>query len=198
MVGDVVALHAAHRNEGVGHDVDLAEELLVLLADVPENLLPVVHQVHLVHQHRHLANAQHAEEIAVAAGVLLHAPGGVDHQQGGLGPAGPGDHVLEKLDVPRRVDDDVAALLALEKAPGGVDGDALGLLVLQSVQQKGVFKGLGVAAALVPNGLQLALGQSVGIRHQPPDHGGFSVVYVPYGDDVHDLIHWLLLPFPGV
>jgi len=45
----------------------------------------LVFEVHLVHQHGNLADAQQVEQIAVAAGVFLHAFVGVDEQQSRLG-----------------------------------------------------------------------------------------------------------------
>ena len=82
--------------------------------DLVEPLLAVVLEVHLVHQHRDLADAQQVEQVAVAAGVFLHAFVRVDEQQRRLGTGGAGDHVLEKLLVARRVDDHVLALLRSE------------------------------------------------------------------------------------
>ena len=123
-----------------------------------------VHQVHLVHHHRELPDAEQRHHVPVAAGVLLHALGGVDHQQRGLGAGGAGDHVLEELDVARRVEDQVVPPAALEEHPGGVDGDALGLLVLERVEQEGVLERLRVELALGPDLLELAFGQASGCR----------------------------------
>jgi hypothetical protein len=43
--------------------------------------------------------------------------------------------------VPRRVDDDVVALARFEESARGVDGNALGLLILERVEQEGVLEG---------------------------------------------------------
>ena len=61
----------------------------------------VVLQVHLVDQHRDLADAEQVEQVAVAAGVLLHAFVGIDQQQRRLGVGGAGDHVLQEFLVAR-------------------------------------------------------------------------------------------------
>ena len=53
----------------------------VLLGDLAEALGAVADQVHLVDQHRHLADAEQVQQIAVPARLLLHALVGVDQQQ---------------------------------------------------------------------------------------------------------------------
>jgi hypothetical protein len=145
------------------------------------------HQVHLVDHHRELLDAEQRHHVAVPAGVLLDAFGGIDHQQRGLGPGGAGDHVLQELDVARRVEDQVVAQVALEEHPGGIDGDALGLLVLERVEQEGVLEGLGVQLALGPHLLELALGQRVGVGEQAADDRALPVVHVTHDHDVHPL-----------
>ena len=183
--GHVVAFAGADRDEGQRLQADLRQELPVLVADGLEGLLSIAHQVHLVDAHGDLADAQHAHQVAVPARVLLHPLGHVDHQQARLGPGRPGDHVLEKLDVARRVDDDVLALGGVEEAPRRVDGDALGLLVLERIQQEGVLEGLGVAAARLLDLLQLALGQRAGVGQEPADERALAVVHVADDHDVH-------------
>ena len=49
----------------------------------------------------------------------------------------------------RRVDNNVIPFFRLEKDPGRVYCDALSLLILERVEQKGVFKRLRVALAVV-------------------------------------------------
>ena len=90
-----------------GPDADLVEKRAVLPHDPVVHRLVPADQVHLVHDDGELADAEQRHHVAVAAGVLLHAFGRVDHQQRGLGPRRAGDHVLEELDVPRRVEDQV-------------------------------------------------------------------------------------------
>ena len=58
--------------------------------------------------------------LAVAACVFLHTVGGVDHHQGRFGAGSASDHVFQKLDMARRVDDNIAALFCLEKTAAGV------------------------------------------------------------------------------
>ena len=189
MVGDVVAFHAAYGDEYVGSNIDLFQELLVLGLDLVKDVLVIIDKIHLVHQHGHLLYAQHGQKIAVAAGVFLNASGSVDDQQRRFGAGSAGDHVFEKFDVAGGVDYYIAPLVRLEKAAGGIDGYALRLLVFQSVQQKGIFKRLGVALAHFADCVELALGQGIGVRHKPADNGGFAVINVADCYDIHDLFH---------
>ena len=129
-------------------DADLVEERAVLPHDPVEDRAVPAHQVHLVDHHGELPDAEQRHHVAVAPGVLLHALRGVDHQQRRFGARGAGDHVLEELDVAGRVEDEVVAQVALEEDPGRVDGDALGLLVLERVEQEGVLERLRVQLAL--------------------------------------------------
>ena len=112
----------------------------------------------------------------MAARLLAHAFGGVDHQDGGLRLGDAGDRVLQELLVAGRVDDDVAALGGLEEDLRGVDGDALVALGLQRVEQERPFE---LAAALVRRGLQLrelAFGQRVGVVQQAADQARLAVI----------------------
>ena len=76
---------------------------------------------------------------------------------------------------------------ALEEHPGGVDGDALGLLVLERVEQEGVLERLRVELALGPDLLELALGQRVGVGQQSADDRALAVIDVADDHDVHPL-----------
>jgi hypothetical protein len=76
----------------------------------------------------------------VAPRVFLDAFVGINKQQGGLGIGGAGDHVLEKLLVSRRIDDDILAFGRPEPDLGGVDGDVLIAFGLEGVHQVGPFE----------------------------------------------------------
>ena len=191
--GDVVALHAAHGDERRGRDVDFGEKFGELRDDGAVDLLGVADEIHFVHEHRHLTDAEHGEKVPVTAGVFLHAARGVDHHERGLGAGSAGDHVFEKFNVAGRVDDDVPALVRLEEAARRVDRDALILLVVQRVEQEGVLERLRVAAAVFPYGFELALRQRSGVGEETADHGGFAVIDVADGDDIQKL-----LVFPDV
>ena len=88
---------------------------------------------------------------------------------------------------PGRVEDQVRPQAALEEHPGRVDGDALGLLVLERVEQEGVLERLRVELALGPDLLELALGERVGVGQEPADDRALAVVDVADDHDVHPL-----------
>ena len=173
--------------------MDLCEKFGELRDDGTVDLLGIADEIHFVHEHRHLPDAEHRKEVAVAAGVFLDAARSVDHHERGLGAGSAGDHVLEKFNMAGRVDDDVPALVGLEEAARRVDRDALILLVVQRVKKEGILERLRVAAAVFADGFQLALRQRSGVGKETADHGGFAVVDVADGDDIQKL-----LVFPGV
>jgi len=113
---------------------------------------------HLVDDDAELADAEHRQHVTMSAGILADTLVRVDHQEGRLSSRRSGHHVLEEFDMPRRVDDDVVAARALEKDPRGVDRDPLRLLVLQRVEEKRIFKGLGVSVAAGADRVQLSRG----------------------------------------
>ena len=147
-------------------------------------VLLVADQVHLVHAHDDLPDAEHRQDVAVAPAVLAHAFLGVDHQHRRLGARRARDHVLQELDVAGGVDDDVVARRALEEAARGVDRDALVLLVRERVQQERVLERLARALALALHRLQLSLRQRIRVGQQAPDHRALAVVDVADDDDV--------------
>lgn len=138
--GNIVTHPGGNRDKRFGYNADFLQECSIFLTDRFIFILIIADQIHLIHQHSDLPDAQHGQIVAVAAGVFLHAVGGVNHHQGRFGAGSAGNHVFQELDVARRVNDNIAALFRFEKAAAGVDGNALGLLVFQRVQQKSVFK----------------------------------------------------------
>ena len=87
----------------------------------------------------------------------------------------------------RRVDDNVWALFGAEEASGGVDGDSLGLLVLEGIEKKGVLEGFGIQTAVLFDLFQLAFGQGPGVGEESADHGAFAMIHVADDDDIHRL-----------
>ena len=183
----VLAGYAADRNEARGRHAEPAEKLAVLADDPIEDVLAVAHQVHLVDDDGDLPDTEHRQHEPVAARVLPDAFMGVDHEQRRLGPRGPGDHVLQELDVPGRVEDDVVPSRGLEEHAGRVDGDPLRLLVLEGVDQEGVLERLGVALARQPDRIQLSLWKRARVRQQPSEDGALAVIDVAGNHDVHAL-----------
>ena len=111
-----------------------------LAGDFLEARLRVSDGIHLVDADDDLMDAEQVQQIGVPARLLLHPVAAIDHEHRGVGLGGAGDHVLDELAVPRRVDQDVMALIGVEEDLGDVDGDALVALRLQRVQQKCPFE----------------------------------------------------------
>ena len=161
------------------------EKVAVFGLDLAEPSLVVADQVHLVDEHRELADAEHRHQVAVPPRVLAHAFHGVDHEQGRLGARGAGDQVPDELDVPGGVDEDVVAFRRLEEHARGVDRDALGALVLERVEEERVFEGFGRAAAQLADLIELALRQGVGIGQEPADDRALAVIDVAADHDIN-------------
>ena len=70
-----------------------------------------------------------------------------------------GNHVLEKLFVPGRVDDDVLPPRGAKRNLRRVDRDVLRLLLEQSIEQKGVFEFHSFRGASLLYGCDLPFGQ---------------------------------------
>ena len=72
-----------------------------------------------------------------------------------------------------------------EEASGGVDGDALSLLVLERVEQKRVLKWARVLAASRFDLFEFAFGQRMRVRHEAADDGTLAMIDMADHDDVH-------------
>ena len=176
-VDHVVALQGRHRDEGdVGH-LEQAGEGGEVVDDGPEPLLVPVDEVHLVHGHDQVGDAQQGGDEGVAAGLLQQALAGVDQDHGDVGGRRAGDHVAGVLHVARRVGDDELAPGGGEVAVGDVDGDALLALGPQAVGEQGQ---VGVLVAALDAGPlhrgQLVLEDGLGVVQQPPDQRALAVV----------------------
>jgi len=66
---------------------------------------------------------------------------GGDHEDGGIGLGGTGDHVLDEISVSWGIDDGEDSLVRLELPEGDVDGDTTFTLSLQLVQNPSVLEG---------------------------------------------------------
>ena len=184
-VDDVVAFAAGDGDVVLGLDAEALQVGGVGGADFVEDGGVVVDEVHFVDDDDDFADAEHAEQVAVTAGVFLDAFGGVDDEDGGFGVGGAGDHVFDEFDVAGGVYDDVVALGGLEEDAGGIDGDVHGLFVFEGVDEEGVFEGFAGFEAAFADGFQFAFGEGVGVGEEAADDGGFAVVDVADEDDVH-------------
>ena len=65
-----------------------------------------------------------------------------------------------------------------------VDGDSLGLLVLQRVEQERVLERLAVALAVGTDGFELTGGKRAGVGQQAADNRALAVVHVSADDEM--------------
>ena len=130
-------------------------------------------------------------------GLLLHALQGIDQQQCPFGPSRPGDHVLEKLLVPWRIDDDVVPALPAEKCPRHIDGDALLLFFKKGIEQERILEFLPLLPTDGLDLFKLAIRQRSRVGIETPQQGGLPVVHVSDDDDVQTLGWFLGLIFHG-
>ena len=80
---------------------DLPQEIRILPADAVKNRHIEVDKIHLVHQHHHLPDPQHGEQIPVATGVFPHAFLGIDDQERRFRARRARHHVFKKFDMTR-------------------------------------------------------------------------------------------------
>ena len=84
-----------------------------------------------------------------------------------------------------RVDDDVMTFLGLEKYLRGVDGDALILFLLQSIEQKRELKFLSLTIADILDEVYFTFRQTAGVGHQSSHKSGFTVVHMSHDHQLH-------------
>lgn len=111
-------------------------KLQVVGLDRLEHLLVEALEVHLVDRNDDVLDAQQGGNVAVPAGLGLHAVTGIDQDDRQVAGGRTGGHVAGVLLVARGVGDDELALGGGEVAVGDIDGDALLALGLQAVHQQ--------------------------------------------------------------
>lgn len=185
LVRQSVAVARGDRQDRRRGDAHAAEILVDLAGHFLEAVLGVVDQVHLVDRDHDVVEAEQVQDVAVAAGLLLDPFLGIDHQDGGIGRGGTGDHVLQKLLMARRVDDDVGAGRGLEEDLGCVDGDALVALGLQGVEHERPFHRHPAPVGHGLHRFHLAVGQGAGVVQHAADQGRLAVVHMADDDELH-------------
>src|SRR5580765_5728991 len=190
-VGDIISELGADRNDLLWNRLELPEELPIFLFNPVEHILPIADQIHLVHDDGKLAYTQQRQEITMLLGLFLHSLQGIDQQQRPFSPGRPGDHVLEKLLVPRRVDDDVVPALPTEKRPRRIDRDPLFLLFEKGIEQKRIFELLALLPTDSLDLFKLAVRQRSRIGIEAPKQGGLPMVHMPDDDDIQ-IVRWFL------
>src|SRR5262245_550527 len=118
-------------------------------------------------------------------GLFLDAFQGIDEEQSRFSARRSGDHVLQKLLVPWRVDNDVLPTLPREERSRRIDRDALLLLLQESIEQECVFEFLSLLPTDGLNFIQLAFRQRPRVSVEAPQHGGLAMIDVPDDDNVH-------------
>ena len=185
---DVVAFERAHREVVHLLEAHLLRHLREGLLHLAEDLGLVVDQVHLVHRHGQMRDAEQRGDEGVALGLLQHAQARVDQDDGHRRRRGARRHIARVLHVPGRVGEDELALLRREVAVGDVDGDALLTLGAQAVGEErevdlAVRDGRGFA-----HRLELVGKNALGIVQQATDEGGFAVVDRTDEDEAQQLL----------
>ncbi len=104
--------------------------------DLLEALLGPVGEIHLVDGEDDALHTDEIEDGGVAARLRLDAVAGVDQHDGDVGVRSAGGHVARVLLMAGAVDDDEAAVVGVEIAPGDVDGDALLALGDEAVHEQ--------------------------------------------------------------
>ncbi len=150
-----------------------------LLLDLLEPLLVVVDHVHLVDGHDQLLDTERAGQEDVLLGLLHHAVGGRDHEDGRVGLGGARDHVLDEVTVARAVHDREVELRRVEPLVGDVDRDPALALLLEVVHDPRELEGaLALGLGLLSVVLDDVRGDRAGLEHQSSDQRRLSVVDV--------------------
>ena len=180
-----LVLATDHRDDRRRLQADRVEERPELARERVECFLAIADEIHLVDHDGDLTHAEHREQIGVTPCVLLDPFAGVEHEQRRLRPRGARHHVLQELDVARRVEDEIAALRRAEEHARRVDRDPLRPLVLERVEQERVLERLRGAGAEILDLLQLPVRQRAGVGEQAPDDRALSVIDVADDHDPH-------------
>ena len=112
----------------------------------PSDNLNIVIVGHVDHGKSTLLGRLYADTGSLPDGKLEKVQA-ICQQQGPFGPSRPGDHVLEKLLVPRRIDDDIVPALPAEERPCRIDGDSLLLFLKKRIEQECVLEFLPLLPA---------------------------------------------------
>ncbi len=187
---DVVAGDRGYGNGDRLAEAEAQGELAEVGLDRAKALLRPVDEVHLVDGEDDALHADDVEDRRVAPRLPLHAVAGVDQHDGDVGVRGAARHVARVLLVAWAVDDDEAARLGVEVAPGDVDGDALLALGDEAVDEQAEI-GMRAAAGGAAGALQrlaLVVVEVGGIPQQPADQRRLAVVDRSAGQQMQDAV----------
>ena len=159
--------------------------------DLAEALLGEVDEIHLVHGHRDVADADERDEVAVPARLRQHALARVDEDDGAVGGRRARDHVARVLLVARRVGDDELAPVGREEAVRDVDGDALLALGGEAVEEEREVEVVALRADALRVDLErgeLVLEQELRLAQQPADERALAVVDAAARDEAQQAL----------
>ena len=182
------------RDEGHPGEAQARRERAELVAQAGEDLLAVVHDVHLVHRHDELGDAQKPCDEGVATALRQHPEARVEQDDGDVGGRRPRGHVARVLHVAGRVGEDVLAPLGGEVAVRDVDGDALLALGGEAVGEEREVDVVGVTprGGALRGGLlhrgELVVEDRGGVVQEPPDEGGLAVVDGAHGHEAQEFL----------
>src|SRR5690349_6207749 len=122
-------------------------------------------------------------------GLFFHAFQRIDQQQRPFGSGRTGDHILEKLLMSRRIDDDVVSTLPTEKRPGRIDSNSLLLLFKEGIKEERVLEFLPLLPADRLDLFEFAIRQRSRVGIETPQQGGLPMVHMPDDNDVQ-IVRW--------
>ncbi len=146
-------------------EAEAQRQLAEVGLDGTKFLLRPIDEVHLVDGEDHALHADDVENAGVPPRLALHAVARIDEHDGDVGMRGAARHVARVLLVPGAVDDDEAARIGVEIAPGDVDGDALLALGDEAVDQQAEIgmRGAAGGAPRLPQRLALIVVEVGGV-----------------------------------
>ncbi|MNE20834.1 hypothetical protein D3C80_1139760 [compost metagenome] len=196
-VDHVVALERRHRHEvqaARGH-VDGFGKLQVVGLDAVEHALIEALEVHLVHRHDDVLDAQQGRDVAVATGLGLYAVTGIDEDDRQVTGGSTGGHVAGVLLMAGGIGNDEFALGGGEIAVGHINSDALLPLSLQAVNQQrqvDIVTGSADFLRIAGDGFQMVFVDHLRVVQQAPDQGALAVIDVTAGKEAQQLFTFVL------
>jgi hypothetical protein len=133
---DVIAADGGDRNGDGVAEAEAQRQLAEVGLDRAKLVLRPVDEVHLVDGEDHALHADDVEDARMTARLPFHAVARIDEHDGDVGVGSAARHVARVLLVPGAIDDDEAARIRIEIAPGDVDGDALLALGDEAVDEQ--------------------------------------------------------------
>ncbi|RMV96151.1 hypothetical protein ALP01_05381 [Pseudomonas caricapapayae] len=197
LVHHVVALERRHRHKRHGGRLErnTLGKLQVIGLDRLEHALVKTIEVHLVDGDNDMLDAQQRSDIAVTAGLGLHAIARIhqnDRQVTGRSTSG---HVTGVLLMSWRIGNDELALGRGEIAIRDIDGDALLALGLQTVHQQRQIDVIASVTGLFRvsgNSFKMIFVDHLGVVQQTPDQRALAVIDVATGEEAQHFLAFVL------